>query len=72
MAKITIDGKEVQFDGKKTILQVAEDNGIEIPHYCYHPGLRIVGSCRICLAEVAQPNPREDNKLELLPKLVPL
>jgi NADH-quinone oxidoreductase subunit G len=53
------------------ILQVALDNGIEIPHYCYHPGLSVVASCRICLAEVAQPNPRNDNKLELVPKLVP-
>lgn len=53
------------------ILQVALEHGLAIPHYCYHPGLSIVASCRICLAEVAQPNPRNDNKLELLPKLVP-
>jgi NADH-quinone oxidoreductase subunit G len=71
MAKITIDGRQVQFEGKQTILQVALDNGIEIPHYCYHPGLSVVASCRICLAEVAQPNPRKDNKPELIPKLIP-
>lgn len=34
------------------ILQAALDAGIEIPHYCYHPGLSIVASCRICLAEI--------------------
>ncbi len=71
MAKITIDGKAFEFDGKKMILQVALENGVEIPHYCYHPGLSIVASCRICLAEVAQPNPRKDNKVELIPKLLP-
>ncbi len=71
MPKITIDGREVEFEGKPMILQVALEHGLAIPHYCYHPGLSIVASCRICLAEVAQPNPRNDNKLELLPKLVP-
>ncbi|HEX7010959.1 MAG TPA: molybdopterin-dependent oxidoreductase [Phycisphaeraceae bacterium] len=71
MPQITIDGQVCPFEGKKTILQVALESGIEIPHYCYHPGLTVVASCRICLAEIAQPNPRADNKLELLPKLVP-
>ncbi|MEX0887065.1 MAG: molybdopterin-dependent oxidoreductase [Phycisphaeraceae bacterium] len=71
MAKITIDGQECEFEGKSSILQVALDNGFEIPHYCYHPGLSVVASCRICLAEIAQPNPRNDNKVELVPKLVP-
>lgn len=71
MPKITIDGKELNFEGKKMILQVAQEHGVELPHYCYHPGLSIVASCRICLAEVAQPNPRNDNKPELIPKLMP-
>ncbi len=71
MPKITIDGKELNYDGKKMILQVALENGVELPHYCYHPGLSIVASCRICLAEVEQPNPRNDNKLELIPKMMP-
>lgn len=71
MAKLTIDGKELEFEGKPMILQVALENDVEIPHYCYHPGLSIVASCRICLAEVAQPNPRKDNKVELIPKLMP-
>jgi NADH-quinone oxidoreductase subunit G len=69
--KIKIDGQEIAYSGKKMILQVAQEAGVEIPHYCYHAGLSIVASCRICLAEVAQPNPRNDNKLELIPKLMP-
>jgi len=71
MPQITIDGQPCPYEGKPTILQVALDNGIEVPHYCYHEGLSVVASCRICLAEVAQPNPRNDNKLELIPKLMP-
>ena len=71
MPAITIDGKTCDYSGEKTILQVALEQDVEIPHYCYHPGLSIVASCRICLAEVASPNPRKDNKVELIPKLVP-
>ena len=71
MPTITIDGKVCEFTPGQTIIQVALDNGIEIPHYCYHPGMSIVASCRICLAEVWAPNPRNDNKLEAIPKLVP-
>ncbi|MHC5004783.1 MAG: NADH-quinone oxidoreductase subunit G [Planctomycetota bacterium] len=71
MPQIIIDGKTLEFEPGQTILQVALDNDIEIPHYCYHPSLSIVASCRICLAEVWAPNPRNDNKLEPIPKLLP-
>lgn len=71
MPTITIDGQVCEFEGKPNILQVALDNRLDIPHYCYHQGLSVVASCRICLAEVESPNPRNDNKLELIPKLVP-
>lgn len=71
MPSITIDGQKLEFEGKKMILQVALENGYEIPHYCYHPGLSIVASCRICLAEVEAPNPRDEGKLGLIPKLMP-
>ena len=71
MPTITINGREIEFEKGKVILQVALDNGIEIPHYCYHDGLSIVANCRICLAEVWAPNPRNDDKLEPIPKLLP-
>ena len=71
MPQITVDGQVCHFEGQKKVLQVAIDNGIEIPHYCYHPELSVVASCRICLAEIAAPNPRNDNKVELMPKLMP-
>ncbi len=71
MPNITIDGVECPFQPGQTILQVANANNIEIPQYCYHDALSIVASCRICLAEVHAPNPRNDNKLEPIPKLLP-
>lgn len=71
MPQITINGNALDYEDGRTILQVALANGIEIPHYCYHPGLSIPANCRICLAEVHAPNPRHDNKLEPIPKLLP-
>jgi NADH-quinone oxidoreductase subunit G len=71
MPNITINGKVCEFEPGAVILQVALDNEIEIPHYCYHPGLSIVANCRICLAEVWAPNPRAEGRLEPIPKLLP-
>ena len=71
MPTMEIDGKKVAWEGKKMILQVALDNNIEIPHYCYHPGLSIVASCRICLGEIESPDPKDPTKLVKVPKLIP-
>mgnify|MGYP003864043843 CR=1 FL=1 len=71
MPQLTIDGQPCTWEGEKSILQVALDNQVPIPHYCYHPGMSVVASCRICLAEVGAPNPRSEGKVELIPKLVP-
>ncbi|MFT4593427.1 MAG: NADH-quinone oxidoreductase subunit G [Phycisphaerales bacterium] len=71
MPTITIDGKLMEFEQGQSILDVASENEIEIPQYCYHPSLSVVASCRICLAEVWGPNPRNNNKLEPMPKLLP-
>jgi NADH-quinone oxidoreductase subunit G len=57
MPTITVDGRELEFTPGETILQVAQRAGIEVPHYCYHPGLSIAGNCRICMVEVEK-NPR--------------
>jgi len=71
MPRITINGKACDFTPGQMIIQVANAHGQAIPQYCYHDGLSIVASCRICLAEVWQPNPRNDNALEPIPKLLP-
>jgi len=52
MPNIIIDGKPIEVDPGTTVIQAAEKLGIEIPRYCYHPGLSIVGQCRICLVEI--------------------
>ena len=56
MPKLTIDGIEVEVAPGTTILQAAEEVGIEIPRFCYHERLSIAGNCRMCLVEV-QPGP---------------
>jgi NADH-quinone oxidoreductase subunit G len=58
MPSITINGTRCEFTPGQMILQVANANGVDIPQYCYHDGLSIVASCRICLAEVHAFNPK--------------
>ena len=52
MPKATIDGIESEFENGLTIIRAAEWLRIEIPHYCWHPGLTIAGNCRMCLVEI--------------------
>lgn len=58
MVNLTIDGRAIQAEPGKTILQVARENGIFIPYLCYHPALKPIGSCRICVVEVKPGPPR--------------
>ena len=58
MPKITIDGKEITCRDGITVLQAALEAGWDVPHYCYHPGLSIVASCRLCLMEMQMPDPK--------------
>jgi len=55
---LTIDGRQITVEKGKTVLQAAIENGIEVPYYCYHPGIGIDGSCRVCIV-----------KIEKMPKL---
>jgi len=52
MPTLTIDGKQITVNPGTTVIQAAEQLGIFVPRYCYHPGLSIAGNCRICLVEV--------------------
>jgi NADH-quinone oxidoreductase subunit G len=60
MPKITINQESINVPDGTTIIEAAGQLGIEIPRYCYHPGLSIAGSCRMCLVEI-----------EKMPKLQP-
>jgi NADH-quinone oxidoreductase subunit G len=55
---LTIDGRPVTVPKGRTVLQAAIDAGISVPYYCYHPGISIDGSCRVCIV-----------KIEKMPKL---
>ncbi len=72
MAVITVDGREVQIgdDEKLNCIQAADRAGVTIPFYCWHPGLSVVASCRMCLVETGQKN-KETGKVDMVPKLVP-
>lgn len=52
MPKCTIDGREVEFTAGENLVNVAKRAGVEIPVFCYHPGLTVVAQCRMCLVEV--------------------
>jgi len=58
MVTLTIDGRQVTVAKGKTVLQAAIEAGISVPYYCYHPGLGVDGSCRVCVV-----------KIEKMPKL---
>src|SRR4029078_6804718 len=49
---LTIDGQSVTVDKGKTILQAAIERGVSVPYYCYHPGISIDGSCRVCIVKI--------------------
>ncbi len=48
---IIIDGRAYPIRGEKNVLQLARNNGIDIPSLCYHPSLSVFGACRLCLVE---------------------
>jgi NADH-quinone oxidoreductase subunit G len=49
---LTIDGQQVTVEKGTTLLQAAIQSGHEVPYYCYHPGLGVDGSCRVCLVKI--------------------
>ncbi|MBQ7874196.1 MAG: FAD-dependent oxidoreductase [Oscillospiraceae bacterium] len=50
--KITVNGKEMIGKSGDTILNIAAENGIEIPNLCYNKNLKIYGACGLCLVEI--------------------
>ena len=54
MIALTIDGREIQAEEEKTILEVARDNNIFIPTLCYNEELNPYGACRLCMVEITR------------------
>ncbi len=52
MPKLTIDGRPVEVPAGTNLIEAARQAGVDVPYFCYHPFLSIVGQCRICMVEV--------------------
>ncbi len=50
--KVKVDGREVVVEKGTNLVETVKKAGIFMPHFCYHPGLPVVGVCRICLCEI--------------------
>jgi NADH-quinone oxidoreductase subunit G len=69
MAVVIINEKPVDIGNEKlNLIQAAKKAGVEIPHYCWHPSLSVVASCRMCLVEVGE---MKDGKPVMQPRVVP-
>jgi NADH-quinone oxidoreductase subunit G len=51
--KVTINDRTVEVETGTNLIEAALKVGVQIPHYCYHPRLSVVGQCRMCLVEIA-------------------
>jgi NADH-quinone oxidoreductase subunit G len=80
--KVKVDGREIEvpktmpdpISGKQiptTMIQVAALSNVDVPHYCYHPKLPVVGNCRMCLVEYGTPALGPDRKPILNPDDTP-
>ncbi len=58
MAKVTVDGIEVEVPNGSNVLQACEAAGKEVPRFCYHERLTVAGNCRMCLVEIEKAPPK--------------
>ena len=55
LVTVNIDGKEIAVPKGTNVIEAARLVSVDVPHYCYHPKLSIVGNCRMCLVEMGLP-----------------
>ncbi len=72
MPTVTVNGQEIEIGENERLngIEAARRAGVDIPHYCWHPGLTVVASCRMCLVETGRKDP-ESGDIQMVPKLVP-
>lgn len=72
MPVVIVDGKEIEIGAQERLngIEVARRAGADVPHYCWHPGLSVVASCRMCLVEAGQKD-AATGKIAMQPRLVP-
>ena len=69
MATVYVNDKPVDIGNERlNLVQAAQKAGVFIPHYCWHPGLSVVASCRMCLVEVGE---MKDGKPVMQPRVMP-
>src|SRR5712671_8148815 len=49
---LTVDGKKITAPAGSLLIEACKNVGIEVPSFCYYPGLTLQGACRMCLIEV--------------------
>jgi NADH-quinone oxidoreductase subunit G len=55
LVTVNVDGKEVAVPKGTNVIEAARLVGVDVPYYCYHPKLSVVGNCRMCLIEMGMP-----------------
>ncbi len=66
MPSFKLDDREIPFEPGDTIIRAAHRVGVDVPHYCWHPGLSVAANCRMCLVEVMPPPGRPAMLLDVL------
>ncbi len=47
-----LNGADVRAREGRNLVDVCEEHGVDVPHFCYHPGLKVEGNCRMCMVEI--------------------
>lgn len=55
LVTVNVDGREIAVPKGTNMIEAARLAGVDVPHYCYHPKLTVVGNCRMCLVEMGMP-----------------
>src|SRR5215471_12860439 len=66
MPSFKLDDREITFEPGDTIIRAAHRAGVDIPHYCWHPGLSVAANCRMCLVEIVPPANQRPMMLDIL------
>jgi NADH-quinone oxidoreductase subunit G len=66
MPSITFDDRQIPFEPGDTVIRAAHRVGVDVPHYCWHPGLSVAANCRMCLVELMPPPGRPAMMLDVL------
>lgn len=53
LVKFKLNDEEIEVAAGTNLIEVARERGVDVPYYCYHPGLTPAGNCRMCLVEAS-------------------